>query len=196
MEAKTEPGITNKIFTVPNILTMLRLLLIPVFVWLYCFRKNYTASIICLLFSGATDIADGYIARHFQMVSDLGKALDPIADKLTQGVTLICLGTRFQPMLFLGIALLVKETIAGIHSLYAVKKTNQVKGADWHGKVLTCLLYVTMVLHILWINIPSGITVSLVVLCLSMMMISFILYLRRNIEQIRESRHNSHRKEN
>ena len=74
----------NKILTVPNVLSAFRLLLVPALAWLYLVRKDYSATAWVLLLSGATDIADGFIARRFGMVSDLGKALDPIADKLTQ----------------------------------------------------------------------------------------------------------------
>ena len=86
----------KRILTIPNILSFFRLCLIPLFVWLYCVKKDYMWTAIVLLLSGATDMADGYIARRFQMVSALGKVLDPIADKLTQGAMLLCLFTRFQ----------------------------------------------------------------------------------------------------
>lgn len=175
----------NKIFTIPNILSFCRILLIPVIVWLYCFSKKYSLAAFALLLSGLTDIVDGFIARRFHMVSDLGKALDPVADKLTQGVTLICVETRFPAMLFLAVILAVKEIFTGAMSLWVVKKTKVVKSADWHGKVVTCLLYFTMVLHILWTDIPRPVTVGLTGLCLVMMAVSFVLYLRRNLRQLR-----------
>ena len=62
----------KKIITVPNMLSLFRLCLIPVIVWLYCFRKDYFLTTITLALSGATDIADGIIARKFNMISDLG----------------------------------------------------------------------------------------------------------------------------
>lgn len=188
MERRTEKDGVNGIITIPNILSGIRLLLIPVIVWLYCFRKAYVWATAVLMVSGLTDIADGFIARHFHMISDLGKILDPVADKLTQGVTLVCLGTRFLPMLILGIALAVKEIVTGMQSLYVVSKTKKVKCADWHGKVVTSLLYLTMAAHILWVDIPSGVTVFMTALCLGMMCLSFALYLRRNLKQINENK--------
>ena len=74
----------KNLVTIPNMLSVLRMCMIGAIVWLYCFEQNYYAAISVLLLSGATDIADGFIARKFGMVSDFGKALDPLADKLTQ----------------------------------------------------------------------------------------------------------------
>ena len=74
----------KKIVTIPNILSFFRICLLPVIVWLYGVENNYVWAGYILILSGVTDMADGYIARHFHMISNLGKILDPIADKLTQ----------------------------------------------------------------------------------------------------------------
>ena len=107
----------HKIFTVPNLLSAFRLALIPVFIWLYCFRREYGWTAFVLILSGLTDIVDGFIARHFHMISDLGKMLDPVADKLTQGAMLFCLMTAFPFMMIPLILLVVKETIAAVTGL-------------------------------------------------------------------------------
>ena len=91
----------NRIITVPNLLSFFRLCLIPVIIWSYCVKKNPLLAGEILLLSGLTDLADGYIARRFHMISNLGKILDPVADKLTQAAMLICLFTRFPHMLLL-----------------------------------------------------------------------------------------------
>ena len=122
----------NKVFTIPNLLSFFRLLLIPVIVWLYRREQNHLLALLVLMLSGATDLADGYIARRWDLVSDLGKALDPIADKLTQIATLWCLLERFPHMCLPLAVLTVKEVFTGTMSLYAVKKSGQVIGADWH----------------------------------------------------------------
>ena len=80
----------NRIITVPNLLSFFRLCLIPVIIWSYCVKKNPLLAGEILLLSGLTDLADGYIARRFHMISNLGKILDPVADKLTQAAMLIC----------------------------------------------------------------------------------------------------------
>lgn len=123
-----------KILTIPNILSFSRLCLIPLIAWLYCAKQDYIGAGYVLVLSGATDIADGFIARKFNMISDLGKILDPIADKLTQAAMLFCLSTRF-PLMLVPIALmLVKELYMGVAGILVIKKTGKVYGANWHGK--------------------------------------------------------------
>lgn len=119
------------------------------------------------------------------MVSNLGKALDPIADKLTQGAVLLCLGIRFPQMFFLAGLLAAKEITTGLMSLSAIRKTKEVKSADWHGKITTCLLYFTMLLHILWSDITQTASILLTALCIVMMVISFMMYFHRNITLLR-----------
>lgn len=185
MNDHTTPERENRIITIPNILSVCRILMIPVFIWAYSCRKEYPLAFLILCLSGITDLVDGFIARTFHMVSNLGKALDPLADKLTQGAVLLCLGSRYPQMLFLAGLLVAKEIITGLMSLSAIHKTKEVKGADWHGKVTTCLLYFTMLLHILWGGIPQTASVLLAVLCVIMMAVSFVMYFRRNVTLLR-----------
>lgn len=179
----------NQVFTIPNLLSLVRLLLIPLIVWFYAGKQNYGCALAVLIASGITDVVDGYIARKYHMVSNFGKVLDPVADKLTQMATLACLLTRFPHMwLPLGV-LLVKEIFSGIVGLYAIKKSGQVKGADWHGKVTTALLYAVMGLHMLLPNIRVPLSKSLMLVCVAMMCLSWVLYWLRNARQIKEARH-------
>ena len=144
----------------------------------------YGKTLLVLILSGITDVADGIIARKFNMISDLGKILDPIADKLTQMATLLCLLTRF-PHMWMPLALLtVKELLTGIMSILAVRKTGRVDGADWHGKVCTVLLYGVMGLHMLWANIPMALSHGLMWLCMGVMILSGALYGYRHVKQI------------
>lgn len=185
MNEHTSSERENRIITIPNILSVCRILIIPVFIWAYCFRKEYLLAFLILCLSGATDLVDGFIARTFHMVSNLGKALDPIADKLTQGAVLLCLGIRFPQMFFLAGLLAAKEITTGLMSLSAIRKTKEVKSADWHGKITTCLLYFTMLLHILWSDITQTASILLTALCIVMMVISFMMYFHRNITLLR-----------
>ena len=101
----------RRALTIPNLLSAFRILLVPVMAALYCGAGNYPLTAGVLLLSGATDVADGYIARRFHMVSDLGKVLDPVADKLTQAAALGCLLTRFEAMWWVLGVLVCKETV-------------------------------------------------------------------------------------
>lgn len=171
----------NKVITIPNVLSFFRLCLIPLIVWQYVFRHHYFTALYLLALSGLTDIADGIIARKFNMVSDFGKAFDPIADKLTQIAMLFCLVTRFPNMWLPLILLVVKEIFAGVTGLMMVRK-GVVIGADWHGKVTTVLLYVTMLLHMAWVDIPATQSNILIGACTAMIILSGILYAIRNLK--------------
>ncbi|MBR4303893.1 MAG: CDP-alcohol phosphatidyltransferase family protein [Clostridia bacterium] len=175
----------KKIITLPNILSLVRLLLIPVFCVVYVSMEEYKPAAAILLLSGLTDVVDGFVARRFNMVSDLGKVLDPAADKLTQLAVLACLISRFKRMSLPCIMLAVKELLSGIAALLAVKKTKVVLSAEWHGKLTTMLLYTMMVTHILWYDIPTVVSDVMISLCVSAMLLSFVLYTVRNIKMIR-----------
>ena len=181
---KLENTYKNKIFTVPNILSFFRLCLIPLIVWLYMEKQDYLLTLIVLTLSGITDIADGIIARKCNMISDFGKAFDPIADKLTQFATLFCLVSRFSYMLYPLALLVFKEVCTGITSLISIRRTNTVKGALWHGKLTTVLLYAMMALHLLWYKIPRSLSLVTVGICLIAMTMSFVMYSIRNIKAI------------
>ena len=184
MQKNTENKYQNKIFTLPNILSFFRIFLVIPIIVLYV-QAQYVGVLIVLVISGLSDIVDGIIARKFNMVSDFGKALDPIADKLTQLVVLFCLISRFSYMAIPAIFLVVKELAAGITVLISIKKTKAVKGADWHGKLTTVVIYITMATHLIWFNIPRVASLIMVGICVGIMMMSFILYLIRTANAIR-----------
>lgn len=72
----------DRILTIPNVITLVRFLCIPLFVWLLFARDDRFGAALLLAFMGATDWVDGYIARHFDQVSNLGKMMDPAVDRL------------------------------------------------------------------------------------------------------------------
>ena len=167
---------------------MVRLALIPVLFWVYLGIHDYPLAAIIFVISVLTDIVDGFIARKFKMTSDLGKALDPIADKLTQLSVLICLSTRFVYMLIPICMLLIKEVFSGIASLIAIRKTGAVEGADWHGKLTTGLISLMVVLHIVWYDIPLLASYISIGACIAMMTVSLILYAIRHFRSIKKSK--------
>ena len=177
----------NKPFTVPNFLSLLRIFMIPVIVRLYV-RDSYVPALFVLALSGLTDIADGYIARHFNMVSDFGKVIDPAADKLTQVSGLLCLSLKIRALLPLVILLTVKETALALLGFIVLRETGVVKSAGWHGKLAAALLYLTMALHIAVQQMNPAITHALVIAAGAAMLLSFILYVRRSINLLHESR--------
>lgn len=175
----------NKFLTVPNVLSLFRIALIPVIVWLYAISGNMVWSGVVLIVSGLTDIADGWIARHYNMVSEVGKALDPIADKLTQGAVLLSMIFRYPLLVFPFILLLAKEAFVGFTGLLLIQKSGAVYGAEWHGKAATCLIYAVLLLHLFWTKIPPAATLVSVILASGMMLISLFLYGVRNLKLLK-----------
>lgn len=168
--------LNGRILTIPNLLSLIRILLIPLFVWYYLKREDGTATAIILAASGLTDAMDGFIARRFNMISDFGKALDPLADKLTQLAMLCCLVLRFPRLIWLIIVLCVKEIILACIQLLLIKRTDVVQGSAWHGKVTTILIYAVMLLHLLWPELPEQLSLGLEMLCIGMLLLSGVLY--------------------
>lgn len=183
----------NKVLTIPNILSLCRIALIPVFVWQYCVQHRSILTGYLLILSGLTDVADGFIARRFHMVSNLGKVLDPIADKLTQGAMLTCLLVRFPQMLAPLILMLVKETFMVITGWAIIKQTGIVLSAQWHGKASTCLLYGMMFLHVFLDDIPKALSEAMVWGCFAMILLSFALYVNRNFKALTKKLNNDRR---
>lgn len=172
----------KNIFTIPNILSSFRVVL--AFVFLIVFyqsglnnRENYLTAII--LISALTDFLDGKIARKFNMVSELGKILDPIADKITQGVLILCLMKEYPLLRWLFLLFAVKEAFMGIVGAKVLKKTGENKGAMWYGKVCTAFFYLVMFLFLFVPGIPIQIANVLILMCSFFMLLSFILYAKR-----------------
>ena len=170
----------KEIFSIPNILCYFRILLIPVFMIAYINAKNswdyYFAAAVVLL-SGLTDFADGFIARHFNMVTELGKAIDPVADKLSQAAIVISLMIRIEPMRWLFLLFAVKELFMGITSIVLLTKHNtKMDGAKWFGKVSTFVFYTVMFIIIVFPSLDIGVRDILILVSGIFLLLAFLLY--------------------
>lgn len=142
--------------TIPNALSILRILLVPVFAVLYIQgiqpgRETLQYwSFAVLALSGLTDCLDGFIARRFNQITDLGKLLDPVADKLTQMAVLICLVVHYPRLIPLLIVCVCKELGQFIGSAIMLHKGAAIQGAKWYGKLTTIVFYLAMAVIVLW----------------------------------------------
>ncbi len=167
---------------VPNSLTIIRFLLIPAIV-INIFMGNYIVAFLFFTLSGVTDIADGFIARKFNLVSNFGKLMDPLADKLTQISTLTSLAITNIIPLWILIIVLLKEfiMICGASFLYG---KDVVVYSRWYGKLATVLFYIAIVVSLLLkqFEISSGIwgqlDFGLYCLALVATIFSLIMYVR------------------
>ena len=174
----------NGFWTIPNLMSCLRLCMIPVFVALYCSGRTMAAFVVVCA-SAATDVTDGIVARRFNMVSDVGKILDPVADKLTQGAVLICLAARHPVMWALVGLMFVKEAVTGFANLAVIRRTERVDSASWHGKLATVLLYTAMLSHLLWPDMSRPASLALIGACAAAVLLSLCLYGKRKLETLR-----------
>lgn len=165
------------VLTIPNLLSLIRILLIPLIIVLYM-GGRVIASVIVVVLSGITDIADGKIARKFNMISDFGKFLDPVADKLTQAALAVCLFSAYPVMIGVFILMAAKEGLQFFWGLKALKATDRIDGANWYGKACTVTLYVVMILLFLFPGIPAPLAYLLICLCAVMLVISMVAYIR------------------
>ena len=161
---------------IPNILSTIRILLIPVFVWLM-FEDRYIASAIILAASGLTDLFDGWLARRFGWVSDVGKVLDPAADKMTQVTVCVVLAIKMPTFRIFFALLLFKDLVMLILGGWLLKKKVHIEGARWFGKVVTTLFYVVMVVLIFFPNIPAWATWSMLGVVTVLAFIAGLMYI-------------------
>ena len=188
MSEEKQIDYSHRIITIPNLLSLFRIVLIPCFMYFYLHENNDLMAFITLAVSGLSDVFDGRIARRFNMISEFGKAIDPIADKLTQVLVVFCLMKRYNYLKPLLILQVIKEFMVGLTSLIALIKENNVRGADWHGKVVTALMYTLILLHLLPFRLPESFIMNLLYITEFMMAVSLILYLIRNLSAIRADR--------
>lgn len=168
-------------FSIPNILSYFRLLLIPLFIVLYV-QEDFTEALITLAASGLSDILDGRIARKYDMVTDLGKVLDPVADKLTQCAMMLCVAMRYPAMWWLLGLHVVKELIMLVMGWYVLKRTDTVNSAIWAGKLCTGVIYAVMMLHVMLPHLPQPVSVGCTVVCAGLIVLSLIVYTARYVK--------------
>ena len=175
----------EEFMTIPNMLSTLRLLLIPVIVYLYCFKRDNLWTLILIAISSITDVVDGFVARKFNMVTDFGKFLDPLADKATQITILACLITRFKAMIIPCVLLVVKELSALSMRLAIFKETEIVDGAKWHGKLATVVVVSTVASHLIWYDMTEGVSLAIIMVCTAFVLFSAVLYTIDNIRVLK-----------
>lgn len=181
-------------WTIPNMLSLFRIALVPVFAVLYLKSEQQPSllgwAIGVLVLSGLTDMFDGLIARKCNQISEIGKVLDPTADKLTQVTVVLCLTLRMPRLWPLLVLCFLKELFQSIGAaLLLFREQSQVQAARWYGKISTVVFYVTMALYVVfppapaaplvgnW-NMPLWLFMSLGVLVGLLMLIAFSGYAR------------------
>lgn len=172
----------KEIFSIPNVLSMIRLALIPLYVAIYLNAKSafhYYISAGILAVSCLTDLIDGQIARHFNMITTLGKVLDPLADKATQFTLILCLAIRRNLTLLWALIILfvAKESFQLIAGGLILRKGKILSGAVLPGKICTAILFISLVLMIMLPQLSDQVINIFCILNSIFLIISFIAYI-------------------
>lgn len=169
----------NEILTIPNLLSIFRLLLIPVYITIYLNSNqpsDYFLAATILTVSCLTDLIDGQIARRFNMITDVGKFLDPLADKLTQFSLILCLSVRHASLLYVVVLFFIKEMFQLIAYVISVKKGLTMTGSFLAGKICTTVLFMSLILLVLLPNIPVKAVHLIVIVDSTFLIIAFLRY--------------------
>lgn len=174
-------NIRQEYFSIPNLMGYFRILLVPVYLFLYLRAENtgeYYAAAIVMVLSFLSDFLDGKIARKYHMVTEFGKILDPIADKITQGAMAISFAFRFPAMGILVLIFCLKEGILGAVGILMMSRGYHLGGARLHGKVCTAVLDLVMLLVLALPQLPYLAVNLLVCAAAGVMTASLALYLK------------------
>lgn len=171
----------KELFSIPNLMGYFRLVMIPVFVWLYLHAvtdADYYRAAMVMGISSITDMFDGMVARKFNMITEFGKFLDPLADKLTHGAILLCLLSRYPLILLLVILFVAKEGFMLVMGAIKLRQGKKLDGAMWFGKCCTALLFVVLFLFLLFPHMPIPLVNGLILLCGVVMAVTLVMYVR------------------
>lgn len=192
MSSEKKSSLINEIFTIPNILVYIRIALIPIFAGLYMnadSQSDYYMALGVMAAAFLTDFFDGKIARAFNCVTELGKTIDPIADKLYQFSVALCLMMKYPLIISIAVILFIKEISMGIMGLVLINKGGKIFGARWYGKVCTAFVDISLVLLLVFpvfeINISRSITDALIYMCDIILIVVSVMYTRLFAEKIK-----------
>lgn len=169
----------KEILTIPNLLSLFRLILIPVYVAIYLEAdspNDYFLAAAILAVSCLTDMIDGKIARHFNMITTLGKILDPLADKATQFTLIVCLAMKHIIIRYMVVLFFVKEVFQLIAGLISIRKGKMLKGALITGKICTTVLFISLILMVLMPGLPENVIMIISLVDIGFLLISFADY--------------------
>ena len=169
---------------IPNVLSVFRICLVPIFVHLFIVREKHLWAMAVFLLAGTTDVIDGYLARHNNWITDIGKVLDPLADKCMQIAALICLGLSELVSWWIVSVLVIKEALLLVGATNVLKKRKVYVQSSWYGKAGTVAFYIVVVLLVTVKNMPGFVRLLLGIFLIGFMLFALIMYFinyRKNI---------------
>lgn len=169
----------KEIWSIPNLLSLFRLALIPVYIIIYLNAEqtfDYVVAASILAVSCLTDMIDGKIARHFNMITTLGKLLDPVADKATQFTLTVCLAIRYPVLWNLAGLFVLKEGFQFVAGYITYRKGKMLTGALITGKICTTILFISLILMVLLPDLDPKVIDIITIVDALFMLVSFVHY--------------------
>ena len=173
---------------IPNILSVARILLVPIFVIVYFlgYPENIGIAIGIFFLAGATDVVDGYLARKNNWITDVGKLLDPLADKMMQTAALTCFYITGIIPLWLYIAYVAKELLLIAGAIFMLSRRSVVVKSGLWGKVAVCVFYACVGALVFIQRFPEETRIMLTAfICVTMLcfaIIALVQYFRKYIK--------------
>ena len=170
----------------PNILTIIRFIIVP-FMTYFLINENFTIAILLYVLASATDVLDGFIARRFNQITDLGKFLDPLADKLLQFSALVGLWVVKLIPLWIVVVFFIKEISMGLGAIKLLKK-HVIIQSKWFGKLSTIFFFLAIIASMLSskLTILTNYIIPLFVLALISLLFAFVMYLSSYIQETKK----------
>jgi len=161
---------------IPNYISFFRLCLIPLFIYFYFGQRSILCAVITFLVVGASDVLDGYLARRNNWTSNLGRILDPVADKCMQATVLISLSIdKIIPWWISGI-LIGKELLLVLGATRLIKKFNKYVQSGWYGKSAVVIFYAVVLVLMLVPNLSDTARTLLACLIIAVMLFALVMY--------------------
>lgn len=177
----------KELLSIPNIICYFRMLLVPIFMYVYLTAEtdgDYLLSAGILTLSGFSDFLDGYIARKYNLITEWGKLIDPIADKLTQFVCAALLVYTYPAYWVLLIIIVVKDVMLAVAGVYIYKKTGRkLDGAQLPGKVATAVFFVVSI-GLIAFHIPGTLTSNALIILTAFLMFVAMVYYAKDLYQL------------
>ncbi len=177
----------KELLSIPNIICYFRILLVPIFMYVYLTAEtegDYLLSAGVLTLSGFSDFLDGYIARKYNLITEWGKLIDPLADKLTQVVCAALLVYTYPAYWIVLIIIVVKDVMLAVAGYYIFKKTGRkMDGAQLPGKIATAVFFLVSI-GLIAFHIPGTLTSRVLIIITSFLMFTAMVYYAKDLYQL------------
>lgn len=170
----------RELFTIPNLLSLFRLVLLPVYAGIYLNATEdhqYRIAGFLMIISCLTDLLDGKIARQYHQITNLGKVLDPLADKVTQFVLTLCLSKKYSVLKPVLALIFVKEIFQLMLAIAFAMKGKVLTGALMAGKICTTILFISLICLVLFPGIDSAVVTAIAITDSTFLLFSLITYI-------------------